>query len=79
MHSYTQETHILIYILKYLSAFILLGMRLSKYQQIHPDIYTCCAANVYIVVYICIEAPMVPFNSDKINVLGKRWCMNENV
>ena len=38
VHSYTQETHILIHILKYSSAFIVLGVRLTKYQQIHIDI-----------------------------------------
>ena len=38
VHSYTQETRTLIHILKYLSAFIVLGLRLTKYQQIHPHI-----------------------------------------
>ena len=38
MHSYTLETHILIHILKYSSAFIVVGVRLTKCQQTHPDI-----------------------------------------
>ena len=37
-NSDTQETHILINILKYSSTFIVLEERLTKYQQIHTDI-----------------------------------------
>ena len=35
---YTQENHIPILILKYSSVFRVLGVRLTKYQQLHPDI-----------------------------------------
>ena len=35
MHSYAQEDHILIPFFKYSSVFIVLGVRLTKYQQIH--------------------------------------------
>ena len=38
VHSYTQETHTLIYISKYSSAFIVLWVRLTQYQKIHTDI-----------------------------------------
>ena len=38
IYSYTQETHILIHILKYSSAFIVLGVTLTNCQQIHPVI-----------------------------------------
>ena len=38
VYSYTQETYILIHILRYSSAFIVLGVKLTKYQQIHSDI-----------------------------------------
>ena len=38
VHSYTQETYVLIHILKYSSAFIVLGVRLTKCQQIHQDV-----------------------------------------
>ena len=33
-----QETHIRIHILKYSSSFIVLGVRLTKCKQTHPDI-----------------------------------------
>ena len=37
---------------------------MTKYQQIHPDIYTTyCAANVYIFVYIFIGTPIVPLKT----------------
>ena len=36
--SYAQENHIITPILKYPSVFVVLGVRLTKYQQIHPDI-----------------------------------------
>ena len=59
MHThFAQENNILIHILKYSSVVIVLGVRLTKYQQIHSDIQ--CAANVYIFVYILIGAPIVP-------------------
>ena len=35
---YTQESHILIPILKYSTVFMVLGVRLNTYQRIHPDI-----------------------------------------
>ena len=38
VYSYTQETHILIHILKKSSAFIVLGVTLTKCQQIHSVI-----------------------------------------
>ena len=37
----------------------MLGLRLTKYQQIHPDYSTCCAANVYIFVDTFIGVPIV--------------------
>ena len=37
-HPYEQEIHIVIPILKYSSEFIALGVRLSKHQQLYPDI-----------------------------------------
>ena len=61
-HSYAEENHILIPILKYSSVFIMLGVKLTKYQQIvNKSRYsTCCAANVYISGYIFIGTPIVP-------------------
>ena len=38
VHSYTQEIHTLIHISKYSSAFIVLWVRLTKYQKRHTDI-----------------------------------------
>ena len=35
---YAHENHVFIPILKYSSVFIVLGLRLTKYQQIHADI-----------------------------------------
>ena len=43
VHSYTQETNVFIHISRYSSAFIMLEVRLTKYQQIHSDIQ--CAAH----------------------------------
>ena len=37
IHSYTQETYIFIYIQRYSSTFIAIGVRLTKYQQILSD------------------------------------------
>ena len=43
VHTYTQETYYSYSHLEILSAFIVLGVRLTKYQQIHSDIQ--CAAH----------------------------------
>ena len=34
---HAQENHVIILILKYSTIFIVLGVRLTNYQQIHPD------------------------------------------
>ena len=56
IHSYAQDTHILIHILKYSSALIVFGVRLTKYQQTHADIPP--ANDIF--VYILIGTPIVP-------------------
>ena len=56
LHSYTQETQILIHILKYSSAFIVIGVRLTTYQQIHPDIQPVSQQVFTFFVYIFMES-----------------------
>ena len=48
------------HILKYPSVVIVLVARLTKYQQVHPDIQP---AIVYIFVYILIGALIVPLTT----------------
>ena len=52
VHSYTQETYILIHSLKYPSAFIVLRVRLTKYQQIHPDVPPAGSKCLHICLHI---------------------------
>ena len=56
-HTYAQENHILIPILKCSSVFIVLGVRLTKCQQIHSDIPLAA------LVYILIGTPIEPIDS----------------
>ena len=56
-------TFILIHILRYSSAFRVLGVRLSKYQQIHLDIQPVAQQMFNMFVYILIGASIVPLNS----------------
>ena len=50
--------------LKYSSVFKVLGVRLTKYQQIHPDLASA-AHQMFTSLFACIfRAPLVPLNSE---------------
>ena len=70
VHSYTQETYVLIHISRYSSAFIMLGVRLTKYQQMHSDIQ-CTAHEMFTFVYTLIGAHIVPLSWR----FGYIWCL----
>ena len=52
--------HILIHILKYPSAFIVLMVRLTKYQQIHPDIPP---ASQQMFTFLCLHIYWNPYST----------------
>ena len=70
IHSYTQETHILIHILKYSSAIIVLGVRLTKYQQIikYIHIYHLLRSKC---LHVCLHTDWNPYSTFKFTTHGK--------